>query len=571
MIPIHPRSWLRAARWLGSSLAEQVREAPSPPRPLDLARLRASVWPAWRAPLFLLGTPASGADALARALGRLPGLSLHLRPRALREVCAAALLERWAPWRARLFLRMSCRWLQRVGLDGDQRPLVRSEDAGMVLPFLAGVFPDARFVHLVRDGRTVAALRARGGDPLERPSWWLDRPLPDERRARALALWQRSVAGVRFGLGHLPAHRWSELRCEDLAADRDACARLLAFLGLPSAAAEECREALAALPSAAAQGPVSDEVRELLDQLGYTSAGHRPPPLLRRARPPRGKRLPGPPRRIFLVGVARSGTTLLQALLAAHPDIASFPESHIFQGVRAHDRWRRRLGLAGTRARFVFEGWLCYKLGRPDLAPEYGWSTVRVRDYVRRFLDVADRLAAEQGRGAWLEKSPGHLRCVPLIRAHVPDARVISIVRHGPDQVASLYHVGQRYKSFWARFELERCVEVWNRGRRIVRGLEGEPWHHGVRYERLVREPEAVLRELCAFLELPYRAEMLTGMAEASREVVTLREGWKSGVGRGVIRNTPSRFGEVFDAEQQAWVLAHLDPDPPFAARAREV
>jgi hypothetical protein len=32
--------------------------------------------------------------------------------------------------------------------------------------------------------------------------------------------------------------------------------------------------------------------------------------------------------RLFLVGCPRSGTTLLQSLLAAHPQIASFPESH---------------------------------------------------------------------------------------------------------------------------------------------------------------------------------------------------------------------------------------------------
>ena len=36
------------------------------------------------------------------------------------------------------------------------------------------------------------------------------------------------------------------------------------------------------------------------------------------------------PLRVFLVGVPRSGTTLLQSMLAAHPDIASFTESHFF-------------------------------------------------------------------------------------------------------------------------------------------------------------------------------------------------------------------------------------------------
>ncbi|MGC1525664.1 MAG: sulfotransferase, partial [Phormidesmis sp.] len=35
-------------------------------------------------------------------------------------------------------------------------------------------------------------------------------------------------------------------------------------------------------------------------------------------------------KRLFLVGCARSGTTLLQSLLASHPGVASFPESNFF-------------------------------------------------------------------------------------------------------------------------------------------------------------------------------------------------------------------------------------------------
>ena len=35
-------------------------------------------------------------------------------------------------------------------------------------------------------------------------------------------------------------------------------------------------------------------------------------------------------KRIFIVGVARSGTTLLQSMLASHPEIHSFPETHFF-------------------------------------------------------------------------------------------------------------------------------------------------------------------------------------------------------------------------------------------------
>jgi hypothetical protein len=42
-----------------------------------------------------------------------------------------------------------------------------------------------------------------------------------------------------------------------------------------------------------------------------------------------------PERPIFVVGFQRSGTTLLQALLGAHPRIAAPPEVHFFQRIHA--------------------------------------------------------------------------------------------------------------------------------------------------------------------------------------------------------------------------------------------
>ena len=35
-------------------------------------------------------------------------------------------------------------------------------------------------------------------------------------------------------------------------------------------------------------------------------------------------------KRIFIVGIARSGTTLLQSFVGNHPDISTFPETHFF-------------------------------------------------------------------------------------------------------------------------------------------------------------------------------------------------------------------------------------------------
>lgn len=54
--------------------------------------------------------------------------------------------------------------------------------------------------------------------------------------------------------------------------------------------------------------------------------------------------------RFFIVGFPRSGTTLLQSLLAAHPQIASFPESYFFPNA-VEKKGLRILGISSLKAK----------------------------------------------------------------------------------------------------------------------------------------------------------------------------------------------------------------------------
>jgi len=55
--------------------------------------------------------------------------------------------------------------------------------------------------------------------------------------------------------------------------------------------------------------------------------------------------------RIFLVGCPRSGTTLLQSMLARHDRVFTFPESHLFARSVPSGGLFRMAGLAGRHAR----------------------------------------------------------------------------------------------------------------------------------------------------------------------------------------------------------------------------
>ena len=87
--------------------------------------------------------------------------------------------------------------------------------------FLASLFPRARLVHAIRDGRDVAC-------SLMRVPW-----APDDFPA-ALAMWEWSLLAAHRGLRQAPAECVHQLRFEDLIVhDRDrASLSLLAFLGI---------------------------------------------------------------------------------------------------------------------------------------------------------------------------------------------------------------------------------------------------------------------------------------------------------------------------------------------------
>lgn len=101
--------------------------------------------------------------------------------------------------------------------------------------------------------------------------------------------------------------------------------------------------------------------------------------------------------RFFLVGCPRSGTTLLQSLLAAHPEIISFPESHFFRHLTPITTWRKRLGLARPSVRKHLENFYD-KIGREDgtcVVP--GPLTFRMKSYIRAFVRTLDNKAHQSG------------------------------------------------------------------------------------------------------------------------------------------------------------------------------
>lgn len=273
--------------------------------------------------------------------------------------------------------------------------------------------------------------------------------------------------------------------------------------------------------------------------------------------------------RIFVVGVSRSGTTLVQSLLASHTALTSFTESHFFDRHFALLPWLSKPILArnpvpGLRDFLAENGIgtaeaaaLLTATGLTDSA--YHFAPLRTSSAARQFLDLLDRVAMQRSRAGWIEKTPRHLRYIPFLEGLArEESRIdfVHVVRTGVDVVASL-HVASRN---WERaYDLDTCVKRWNED--LSFALERAPSlnDHFVFYEELTADPERTMGHLFRDLALDWQPEILSRFGDTASELMTAEETWKEDVGRRLRRSAGAE--RTLTQAQRDRVAAALDSE----------
>lgn len=254
------------------------------------------------------------------------------------------------------------------------------------------------------------------------------------------------------------------------------------------------------------------------------------------------------PRRVFLVGCPRSGTTLLQALLGAHSDIASYPESHAFIGGR---RLAARLlpGLVARRNLIRFYRTL-------EKSPRRLPLSLTPSAYQARLITLLDELTLNDRKRLWIEKTPNHVLAIPRIRRIAPGSQFIHLVRDGRAVVASLYEVSRSHSDLWGGPKtIATCVEEWNRAILAAsRALQTGEDSAVVRYDRFTSDPSGELMRLCEFLDLDYEPDMLKAYSTVTSAIVSPEEEWKGRVSAPIQDAGLAKYYSVFSADQRLFI-----------------
>jgi len=200
----------------------------------------------------------------------------------------------------------------------------------------------------------------------------------------------------------------------------------------------------------------------------------------------------------FVVGVARSGTTLLRLMLDAHPALAIPPETGFVPAIA-------ELTEQGGMLR---ERFLAVVLGA-ETWPDLALTPAALRaalEAIEPFTAAAGlralyRLYAGRfGKARWGDKTPLYCTALDRIRRVLPEARFVHIIRDGRDVALSLGGLW-----FAPGRDPETLARHWRSQIDAARAQgAGRPDYLEVRYEALVEHPRRELARVCEFLALPY-------------------------------------------------------------------
>jgi hypothetical protein len=210
----------------------------------------------------------------------------------------------------------------------------------------------------------------------------------------------------------------------------------------------------------------------------------------------------------IIVGSPRSGTTLLRFMLDAHPDLAIPPETGFLS---LADAWSEA---GGDAARRVFEDIIAF----PSEAPVWNDFHLSAETYADEIAMLKPRSASEAvrlfyrmyaarfGKPRWGDKTPLYCRSMVSIEKLLPEAHFIHLIRDGRDVALSL-----RSRFFSPGHDIETQARYWRDNVESARNARNQCRHYlEIRYEDLLRNTEAVLRRVCAFIGLRFAPEMLT-------------------------------------------------------------
>jgi Flp pilus assembly protein TadD len=203
---------------------------------------------------------------------------------------------------------------------------------------------------------------------------------------------------------------------------------------------------------------------------------------------------------VFLIGFPRSGTTLLENVLASHPDVATLEERDMLN--------------EGAMKFLVDEA------GRGALAD---LDDAAIADWRGRYWARAREYGADVAGKVFVDKYPLTTIKLPLVAKLFPQAKVLFAQRDPRDVILSCFRRNFGMNSSMFEFlDLGRAARFYDATMKLA-GIYRErlelDWHD-LRHESLIADFEGEAHKICAFIGIAWSAEMAGFAAHAKSRTI---------------------------------------------------
>ena len=216
---------------------------------------------------------------------------------------------------------------------------------------------------------------------------------------------------------------------------------------------------------------------------------------------------------VFVVGSARSGTTLMRLMLTAHPNISISSEGAYIYRLRSEllsygdlSNPANLEALHQDILPFLEAEKFLSPPGFGQLLDWVGQFGADTRSIITFYGTWEARVLGKRELIWWGDNAPYHVHHIPFFNSLFPNCKFILMIRDPRDVCAS-----SKTSFTWHNFDT--AIEQWERAMLdgIVAGLSLGPTRvTQVKYEDLVTAPGEQLQNICQFLGVDYRDEMLT-------------------------------------------------------------
>lgn len=240
---------------------------------------------------------------------------------------------------------------------------------------------------------------------------------------------------------------------------------------------------------------------------------------------------------VFIMGMPRSGTTLLQAILCNSGIYFPVPETHFFSRVT--------YGL--PRSNFSVEDRkqirsVLLNKARIEVDEEFPYQLQSKKEIFEYLIGVYNT----NNKKTFLEKTPRHVFFYSEILEYYPDAKFICMIREPKNVVSSILKIPTKRKK-----SLITVALLYNKISKAILHIRPNNNVLVINYEYLTDQTNIAVKGICEFLNIPYDSKLVESVA-APPEIVSVHEAWKN---RNVElhdiqKNDPERWQKTLNKSQ---------------------